>query len=173
MNETENLKQKARDVRMRTLVLSLVIPSSTLIFPFFVSKDLHKHDSPWELWRKWFYLRTLAMPGGASGKEPACQYRSHKRRGFDPWVGKIPWRRTRQPTPVFLPGESSWTAEPDGLRSVGSQRVGHNWAAKHKHACFQSRACPRVRSQSKNTVDVILYSQSGWLFRLKLQNNKK
>ena len=26
--------------------------------------------------------------------------------GFDPWVGKIPWRRALQPTPVFLPGES-------------------------------------------------------------------
>ena len=26
--------------------------------------------------------------------------------GFDPWVGKIPRRRKRQPTPVFLPGES-------------------------------------------------------------------
>ena len=25
---------------------------------------------------------------------------------FDPWVGNIPWRRTRQPTPVFLPAES-------------------------------------------------------------------
>ena len=28
------------------------------------------------------------------------------RPGFDPWVGKIPWRRAWQPTPVFLPGES-------------------------------------------------------------------
>ena len=26
--------------------------------------------------------------------------------GFDPWFGKIPWRRKWQPTPVFLPGES-------------------------------------------------------------------
>ena len=25
---------------------------------------------------------------------------------FDPWVGKIPWRRAWQPTPVFWPGES-------------------------------------------------------------------
>ena len=25
---------------------------------------------------------------------------------FDPWVRKIPWRRARQHTPVFLPGES-------------------------------------------------------------------
>ena len=44
--------------------------------------------------------------GGASGKEPSYQYRRNKRQGFDPWVGKIPWRRAWQPTPVFLPGES-------------------------------------------------------------------
>ena len=29
----------------------------------------------------------------------------HERPGFDLWVGKIPWRRKWQPTPVFLPGE--------------------------------------------------------------------
>ena len=46
------------------------------------------------------------FPGGASGKESACQYKWHKRRGFNPWVGKIPWRRAWLPTPVFLPGES-------------------------------------------------------------------
>ena len=32
----------------------------------------------------------MGFPGGASGKEPACQCRRHKRRGFDPWVRKIP-----------------------------------------------------------------------------------
>ena len=46
------------------------------------------------------------FPGGASGKEPTCQCRRCKRRWFDPWVRKIPWRRARQPTSVFLPGES-------------------------------------------------------------------
>ena len=30
------------------------------------------------------------FPGGACGKEPACQRRRHKRCGFNPWVGKIP-----------------------------------------------------------------------------------
>ena len=30
----------------------------------------------------------------------------HQRCGFNPWAGKIPWRRKWQPTPVFLPGES-------------------------------------------------------------------
>ena len=51
-----------------------------------------------------FYL--LVFPGGASGKEPTCQCRRFKRHEFDPWVWKIPWRRSAQPTPVFLPGES-------------------------------------------------------------------
>ena len=46
------------------------------------------------------------FPGGASGKEPTCQSRRHKRLRFDPWVRKIPWRRAWQPTPGFLPGES-------------------------------------------------------------------
>ena len=45
------------------------------------------------------------FPGGASGKEPACQC-THKRHRFDPWVGKILLNGTWQPTPEFLPGES-------------------------------------------------------------------
>ena len=48
----------------------------------------------------------LGFPGGAGGKEHACQCRRHKRHRFDHWVGKIPWRRAQQPTPVFLLGES-------------------------------------------------------------------
>ena len=45
---------------------------------------------------------------------------------FDPWVGKIPWRRAWQPTPVFLLEKSPWTEEPGGVQSMVSQRVGHN-----------------------------------------------
>ena len=49
---------------------------------------------------------TQGFPGGSSGKEPTCQCRRPNRQGFYPWIGKIPWKRVRQPTPVFLPGES-------------------------------------------------------------------
>ena len=42
---------------------------------------------------------------GAHGKEHAWQCRIHKRCRFDPWIGKIPWITTQQPTPVFLLGE--------------------------------------------------------------------
>ena len=62
-------------------------------------------------------LINLGFPDGASGKEHTCQCRRHKRSGFDPSVGKIPWRRAWLPTPVFLPGKSH------GQRSlVGSVR---------------------------------------------------
>ena len=61
--------------------------------------------------------------GGSDSKESACNAGDP---GFDPWFGKIPWRRAWQPTPVFLPGESPWTEVPGGLQSMGSQRVGHN-----------------------------------------------
>ena len=41
------------------------------------------------------------------------QFTSHRRHRFDRWVRKIPWRRKRKPTPVFLHGESH------GQRSLG------------------------------------------------------
>ena len=41
----------------------------------------------------------------------------------DRWVRKIPWRRTWQPTPVFLLGESPWTEEPGRLQSIVLQKV--------------------------------------------------
>ena len=63
------------------------------------------------------FQRDEDFPGGATGEEPTCQCRSCKSPGFSLWVGKIPWRRAWQPTPVFLPGESPWTEEPGGLQS--------------------------------------------------------
>ena len=53
-------------------------------------------------------MHIWGLPGGAKGKEPISQSRRPKS-WFDPWVGKIPWRRRWQPTPVFLPGEA-WGA---------------------------------------------------------------
>ena len=46
------------------------------------------------------------------------------RQVFDPWGGKIPWRREWQPTPVFVPGKSQ------GLGSL-ADRVRHDWAPRH------------------------------------------
>ena len=57
-----------------------------------------------------------------------------RRPWFNSQVRKIPWRRAWQPTPVFLPGESPWTEERGRLESLGSQRVGQDWATKYNTA---------------------------------------
>ena len=72
------------------------------------------------------------FPGGASGKELTCQCRRHIRLRFDPWVGKIPWRRKCQPTSI-LAWRIPWTEEPAGLPSKGSQIVGQNWSDLTPH----------------------------------------
>ena len=41
-----------------------------------------------------------------TGMEETRMYLLYTRPRFNPWVGKIPWRRKWQPCPVFLPGES-------------------------------------------------------------------
>ena len=40
------------------------------------------------------------------GKESSCHCWWHRRHRFDPWVGKIPWRRKWQFTQIFFPGKS-------------------------------------------------------------------
>ena len=60
-----------------------------------------------------------------SGKVPACQCRRPKSHRFNSRVGKIPWRRKWQSTPVFLPGESHRKRSLEGNSPLG-RRVGHN-----------------------------------------------
>ena len=67
------------------------------------------------------------------GKEPEHQCRQC---GFSPWVGKIPWRRKRQPTPVFLPGKSH------GQKSLwgtghGAAKVGYSLGTRWWQPCYK------------------------------------
>ena len=59
------------------------------------------------------------LPRWLSGKESACQC---GRCLFHPWMGKIPWRRKWQHTPILLPEEIPWTEEASSIQSTGSQR---------------------------------------------------
>ena len=68
------------------------------------------------------------LPRWCSGKEPACQGRRCRRRWFDPRLGKIPWRRKWQPSPVFLPGASCGQRSLMGYSPWGDKRVGHDSA---------------------------------------------
>ena len=49
--------------------------------------------------------------------------------GLIPGSGKIPWRMAWQPTLVFLPGESYGQRSLVSYKSIGSQRVSHDWSS--------------------------------------------
>ena len=55
-----------------------------------------------------------------------------RRRGFYLGVGKIPWRRKWQSTPVFLPGESHGWRSLAGYSPWSHKRVGHDLVTKHQ-----------------------------------------
>ena len=113
---------------------------SKAIFPLLSTSVSHK--LPFKQWASGlgFGSNAYRLPWWPSGKEStnACQCRRCR---FNIWVGKIPWRRKWQATPVFLPGE------PHGQRSL----LGH---------------CPRVTKRrtclSEETTAVHIASGDDW-----------
>ena len=77
--------------------------------------------SPVKQWGSWEF----GLPWWLRGKGSARQCR---RRGFDPWFRKIPWRRKWQTHPSILTWKIPWMEKPGRLLSMGSQRVRHDWA---------------------------------------------
>ena len=67
---------------------------------------------------------TSGFPGGSGVNNPPAITGDR----FDPWIGKIPWRRAWQSTPVFLSGESHGQRNLVGYSPWGSQSV-----TKHTH----------------------------------------
>ena len=68
------------------------------------------------------------LPRWLSGWECTSRWRKHR---FNPQVGKTPWRRKWQATPIFLPGESHWQRN-----LVGSVHgVAKSWTQLSTHAC--------------------------------------
>ena len=74
------------------------------------------------------------LPWWLRGKESACQCR---RRRLDSWVGRIPWRRKWQPTPIFLPGKSHGQRSLAGYSPWGCEREGQDLLTKQQQYGFQ------------------------------------
>ena len=87
--------------------------------PRFLTRTLERRDETWLKSYLGGHTKQERLPWWLRQKRILLQCRIL---GFDLWVGKIPWRREWRPTPVFLPGEFH------GQRSMGSQRVRHDWA---------------------------------------------
>ena len=70
----------------------------------------------------------LGLPKWCSGKESACWCRN----GFDPWVGKISWRRKATHSSV-LARRIPWIEEPGGLQSRGGIPKSWTWLSMHTY----------------------------------------
>ena len=107
------------------------------------------------------------LPRQHSDKESACQCWRHRRCKFDPWVGKISWRRAWQPTPVFLPGESHGQRSLVGYSAWG-QSMGYspwgqtqlsNWAHTQSYMEEVGRGGSQNDSSwSSKTIEAPLYN---------------
>ena len=74
---------------------------------------------------------------------------------FDPWVGKIPWRKGMATHSSILGWRIPWTEEPGGLQSMGLQRV------RHKN----TMGCKKYRAKRK------LMKTNNYKKRRKISNN--
>ena len=87
-----------------------------------------------------FYMQCVLNIGlhrYCSGKESARQCRRHKRPRFNPWVGKIPWGRKWQLTPVFLPGKCHGERSLTGCSSLWGRKESDSAEQLNKHTCTQ------------------------------------
>ena len=93
-----------------------------MVFCFLTNYIAVKHLTDYSVCGIIFGILRNGLPWWLSGKESPCQCRRHR---FDPWIGKNPWKRKWQPTPVFLPGKYH------GQRSLvgySLKRVSHDLA---------------------------------------------
>ena len=128
----------------------------------FINRRMVQKGNVWIIWDEtfleiWGEPRCfLGFPGGASGKEPACQWRRHKKCGFDPWIGEIPWRRAWQLTPVFLleipMDRGAWGATVHGVAKIQTRL---KWLSTGTQMFLGDR---KLHSYS--------YLVSSWLFKL-------
>ena len=106
-------------------------------------------------------ISPLELPSGSDSEECAC--RAWKAR-FNLSVRKIPWRRERQPTPVFLPGEF------DEQRSlVGYSAWGYkNWTClkQLEHASIPPLQCSLYPCPSSYPSKWLFFSHCFFFFQL-------
>ena len=94
------------------------------------------------------YLKCRGRPRGTSGKQSVCQCRVRT------WVQSLgqegPLEEEMATHSSILAWKIPWTGEPGGLKSMGSQRVGHNLA----HVRTRARAHTHTHTHTKTATEV-------------------
>ena len=95
----------------------------------------------WTRLSDWMELIVYGASPVAQQERICLQCRRHGRHGFDPWVGKILWRRKWQSPPVFLPGKSQKQRSlagysPCGHKESDTTERTHTHTQTHTHKEF-------------------------------------
>ena len=77
-----------------------------------------------------------------------------RKHGFDPWVGKIPWRRKWQPIPVFLPGKSR------GPRSLAGYSP---WRHKESDRTEDTQQHQQLLQEDSRRTSNVLFYWLAWI----------
>jgi len=75
------------------------------------------------------YGHGSGLPRWLNSKAPSAV--KCRRHGFEPWVGKIPWRRAWQPTQIFLPWKSHGQKSQEGYSLWGCEELDTTEATEH------------------------------------------
>ena len=105
-------------------------------------------------------------------KESTCQCRRCR---FDSWVGKVPWRRKWQPTPVFLPGESLGQRSLAGYGPPGCKESDMTWQHSNCNVPLSTRAwaqCFTCMTSSQHPSRWAAWTACLWIRKLKLSKAK-
>ena len=109
---------------------------NTKIFKFFKIVVIHSHNFPFHFFLSFlfFFEKILehlrGFPGGAVVKTLPVNAEGIRDTSSIPGLGRYPGVGNGNPfqcSCLKIP----WTEEPDGLQSMGSQTVGHDWACMH------------------------------------------
>ena len=118
-------------------------PSGNLLHPGIKPMSLMSPASAGGFFITWEALDTVSRASLAAQmvKNPPATWRP----GFNPWVWKIPWKRERLPTPLFLRGEFHGQRSLTGYRPWGckesdmTERISK--ARIQSYSCFESPEC--------------------------------
>ena len=97
------------------------------------------------------FLCICVYPMWLSGKESTCHCRRPMRYEFHLWIGKIPWRRKWQSTPVFFPAESHGQR-----RLVGCSLLDCKELDMTKHACIMCYIHMYTHTHLKDIIGSVL-----------------
>ena len=84
--------------------------------------------------------------------------------GVDPWVGTIPWRRDRLPTPVFWPGEFHGLYSPWGRKeSDTTEQLSLSCQPVFRFLCTHSRGVPALGTHGLKLLGIYSQDSHKWL----------